>query len=31
VSWLVCRYVESRNDITVKAKQQYAWSIPHIE
>ncbi len=31
VSWLVRRYVESRNDITVKAKEQYAWAIPHIE
>lgn len=31
VSWLVRRYVESRTDITVKAQQQYAWAIPHIE
>jgi len=31
VSWLVRRYVESRNDITVKSKEQYAWAIPHIE
>ena len=25
------RYVESRNDTTVKSKEQYAWAIPHIE
>jgi hypothetical protein len=31
VSWLVRRYVAGRTDITVKARQQYEWSIPHIE
>jgi integrase len=31
VSWLVRRYVASRTDITVKARQQYEWAIPHIE
>lgn len=31
VSCLVHRYVESRNDITVKSKEQYSWAIPHIE
>ncbi|CAN5579343.1 site-specific integrase [soil metagenome] len=31
VSWLVRRYVAGRTDITVKARQQYEWAIPHIE
>ena len=31
VSWLVCRYVAGRTDITPKAQEQYAWAIPHIE
>ena len=31
VSWLVRRYVASRTDITMKARQQYEWAIPHIE
>lgn len=31
VSWLVRRWVESRTDISVKAREQYAWAIPHIE
>ena len=31
MSWLVRRYVASRTDITVKARQQYEWAIPHIE
>ena len=31
VSWLVRRYVAGRTDITVKAQEQYAWAIPHIE
>jgi len=31
VSWLVCRDVAGRTDITVKARQQYEWAIPHIE
>jgi integrase len=31
VSWLVRRYVASRTDITVKAREQYEWAIPHIE
>jgi integrase len=31
VSWLVRRYVANRTDITVKARQQYEWAIPHIE
>ena len=30
VSWLVRRYVAGRTDITVKARQQYEWAIPHI-
>ncbi len=28
---LVRLYVASRTDITVKARQQYEWAIPHIE
>lgn len=31
VSWLVRRYVASRSDVTVKAREQYEWAIPHIE
>jgi integrase len=31
VSWLVRRYVASRSDVTLKAREQYAWAIPHIE
>lgn len=31
VSWLVRRYVAGRTDISVKARQQYEWAIPHIE
>jgi len=31
VSWLVRRYVAGRTDITVKAREQYEWAIPHIE
>ena len=31
VSWLVRRYVASRTDITVKAREQYYWAVPHIE
>jgi integrase len=31
VSWLVRRYVASKSDITPKAREQYAWAIPHIE
>ena len=31
VAWLVRRYVASRTDITQKAREQYAWAIPHIE
>src|SRR3954468_9178734 len=31
VSWLVRRHVESRTDVSVKAREQYAWSIPPIE
>jgi integrase len=31
VSWLVRRWVEGRTDITVKAREGYAWAIPHIE
>ncbi len=31
VSWLVRRYVASRTDIMVKAREQYEWAIPHIE
>ena len=31
VSWLVRRYVASRSDVTLKAREQYEWAIPHIE
>ncbi len=31
VSWLVRRYVASRTDLTLKAREQYEWAIPHIE
>jgi integrase len=31
VSWLVRRYVASRSDVTLKAREQYQWAIPHIE
>src|SRR5262249_9214958 len=31
VSWLVRRYVASRTDVTLKAREQYEWAIPHIE
>ncbi len=31
VSWLVRRYVAGRTDITLKAREQYEWAIPHIE
>ncbi len=31
VSWLVRRYVAGRTDISVKAREQYEWAIPHIE
>jgi hypothetical protein len=31
VGWLVRRYVASRTDVTLKAREQYAWAIPHIE
>ncbi len=31
VSWLVRRYVSGRTDISVKAREQYEWAIPHIE
>ena len=31
VCWLVRRYVAGRTDITIKAREQYAWAIPHIE
>ncbi len=31
VGWLVRRYVAGRTDITEKAREQYAWAIPHIE
>jgi integrase len=31
VSWLVRRYVISRTDVTLKAREQYEWAIPHIE
>ena len=31
VSWLVRRYVAGKSDITPKAREQYAWAIPHIE
>jgi integrase len=31
VAWLVQRYVAGRTDITEKAREQYAWAIPHIE
>lgn len=31
VGWLVRRYVASRNDVSLKARQQYEWAIPHIE
>src|SRR3979409_617903 len=31
VSWLVRRYVVSRTDVTLKAREQYEWAIPHIE
>jgi integrase len=31
VRWLVRRYVAGRTDISVKAREQYEWAIPHIE
>ncbi len=31
VGWLVRRYVASRTDISLKAREQYEWAIPHIE
>ncbi|HZA77781.1 MAG TPA: hypothetical protein VE623_15475 [Acidimicrobiales bacterium] len=31
VGWLVRRYVASRSDVTLKAREQYEWAIPHIE
>ena len=31
VSWLVRRYVAGKSNITAKAREQYAWAIPHIE
>jgi hypothetical protein len=31
VGWLVRRWVASRTDISQKAREQYGWSIPHIE
>ena len=31
VAWLVRRYVASRTDVTLKAREQYEWAIPHIE
>ena len=31
VAWLVRRYVASRNDVSLKAREQYEWAIPHIE
>lgn len=31
VSWLIRRWVTSRTDISIKAQEQYAWAIPHIE
>lgn len=31
VAWLVRRYVAGRTDTTEKAREQYAWAIPHIE
>jgi integrase len=31
VSWVVRRYVAARSDVTLKAKEQYEWAIPHIE
>jgi hypothetical protein len=31
VGWLVRRCVASRSDVTLKAREQYEWAIPHIE
>lgn len=31
VSWLVHRYVTSRTDISVKAREQYEWAATHID
>ena len=31
VGWLVRRYVESRTDVTEKAREQYRWAVTHIE
>jgi len=31
VSSVVTRYVAARSDVTLKAKEQYEWAIPHIE
>lgn len=31
VGWLVRRWVESRTDISLKAREGYAWAIPHID
>jgi integrase len=31
VGWLVRRYVASRTDVSLKAREQYEWAIPHIE
>src|SRR5215207_11251681 len=29
VGWLVRRYVASRSDVTLKAREQYEWAISH--
>lgn len=31
VGWLVRRYVASRTDVSLKARQQYEWTIAHID
>jgi integrase len=31
VGWLVRRYVASRTDVSLKTREQYAWTIQHIE
>lgn len=31
VGWLVRRYVASRTDVSLKTRQQYEWTIPHID
>jgi len=31
VGWLIRRYVASRTDVSLKTREQYEWTIPHID